>query len=105
VTSILQAIYYFLAQLVCWIMTALILALNLILAALGALLEVLVALLPDMPSGSIPSVPDTITTAAAWVNWVVPVGTVASFFTFILAAWLLWQAVAIALRWAKATSE
>lgn len=103
-TSILQALYDFLSQLVCWIMTALVLTLNLLLAALGALIEALAVLLPDQSEAGIPSVPSEITTAASWVNWVFPVSTVASFFTFIFAAWLLWQAVAIALRWAKATS-
>jgi hypothetical protein len=52
-----------------------------------------------------PSVPPAITTAAAWVNWFFPVNQVALFFSFILAAWLLWQAVAIAMRWAKAIRE
>jgi hypothetical protein len=39
------------------------------------------------------------------VNWVFPVAQVALFFTFILSAWLLWQAVAIAMRWAKALGD
>ena len=102
-TSILQALYDFLSQLVCWIMSALIGALNLILAALGALIATLVSLLPDMPAT--PSAPAAVTTAAGWVNWVFPVAQVALFFTFILSAWILWQAVAIAMRWAKALGD
>lgn len=102
-TAILQAIYDFLEQLVCWIMTALIATLNLLLAALGGLIALLVELMPDMPD--LPAVPAPITTAASWMNWVFPVGTVAVFFTFMLSAWILWQAVAIAMRWAKALGE
>jgi hypothetical protein len=105
VTALLQWLVDFFAQLVCWIMTALVLALNLVLDGLGALIETLVALLPDMPSDSIPAVPAEITTAAAWVNWFFPVSTVSNFFIFLLAAWLLWQAVAIAMRWAKALGD
>jgi hypothetical protein len=85
-------------------MTALVLTLNLILAALGALIETLVELLPNMPD-EVPSVPTEITAVASWVNWFFPVPTVLLFLTFIFGAWLLWQAVAIAMRWAKATSE
>jgi hypothetical protein len=94
----------FFAQLVCWIMTALIGALNLIVAALGALIAAAVALLPDMPE-EIPSVPTELTTAAAWINWLFPVSAVAGLLGFLLTAWVLWQAVVILMRWAKATSE
>ena len=102
-TSLLQAIVDLLNQLVCWIMTALVSTLNLILRALGALIASLVALLPDMPAT--PSVPSPLVTAVGWINWIFPVSAVASFFTFILAAWLLWQAVAVAMRWAKALGD
>jgi hypothetical protein len=102
-TWLLQGIYDILAQLVCWIMTALVSVLNLVLATLGGLLVVLIDLLPDMPA--LPALPSEVTTAAGWVNWIFPVSTVASFFTFILGAWLLWQAVAIAMRWAKAMGD
>jgi hypothetical protein len=105
VTSILQAIYDFLAQLVCWIMTALILALNLLLAALGALIEAAVELLPDLDDADIPEVPGPVTTVAGWVNWFFPVTAALQFLTFLFGAWLLWQVVALGLRWAKATSE
>lgn len=101
--TILQAIYDFLAQLVCWIMTALITTLNLLLAAIGALLVTLIDLLPDMPD--LPATPDPIVTAVGWMNWVFPISTVATFFTFIFGAWLLWQAVAIIMRWAKAMGD
>jgi len=74
-TTILNAIYDFLSQLVCWIMTALVLTLNLILAALGAVMAALAALLPEMSEAGTPSVPTEITAAAGWVNWFFPVDT------------------------------
>jgi hypothetical protein len=105
VTTILQALYDFLSQLVCWVMTALVLTLNLLLAALGALIATLIELLPEMDDASIPAVPSQVTTAASWVNWFFPVNQALLFFIFIFSAWVLWQAVAIAMRWAKALGE
>lgn len=102
-SGILQGILDFLLQLVCWIMTALVLTFNLIIAALGALIAAAIELLPEIDG--VPAVPDEITAAAGWVNWFFPVGTVLNFFTFIVGAWLLWQAVVLGLRWAKATDE
>lgn len=75
-------------------------ALNAIIAALGAGLTAAVAALPDMPA--IPTMPSEFTTAASWVAWAFPVGTVVAALTFTLTVWLAWQLVAIALRWAKA---
>lgn len=102
-TTILNAIYDFLSQLVCWIMTALVLTLNLIIAALGAVLGTLIELLPEIEG--VPAVPDEITTVAGWVNWFFPVGQVSLFFVFIFGAWILWQAVAVIMRWAKAKDD
>jgi len=90
-------------NLVCFIITALVRALNLILVALGALLEAVAALMPDMPA--LPSTPAEVTAVMGWVNWFFPVGTTVAVLTFLLTAWLLWQGVAIGLRWAKATSS
>lgn len=101
--SLLQSLLDFFYQLVCWIMTALIGALNLIIASLGALIVLAVELLPDMPTT--PTVPSEITTAASWVNWIFPVNTVAQIITFLIGAWVLWQAVVLLMRWAKATSQ
>lgn len=101
-TWLLQGIYDVLAQLVCWIMTALVLTLNLLLAAIGLLLEGAVFLLPDMPT--LPALPSEFATALAWVNWFFPVGTAVSIVTFLLTAWVLWQTVVLLLRWAKATN-
>ncbi len=77
-------------------------ALNAIIAALGAVLAALLELLPEMPD--LPAPPTALVTAESWVAWAFPVGTLLDCLAFTLAMWLLWQAVAIALRWAKATS-
>jgi hypothetical protein len=101
-TWLLQQILDFLSLLVCWIMTALVLTLNLLLAALGTLIEGFVILMPDMPD--LPTMPGAMLTALAWINWFFPVGTVVQILTFLFGAWLLWQAVVLILRWAKATN-
>lgn len=90
-------------NLVCFIKTALVHFVNFAIAGLGLLVEALAALLPSMPS--MPSMPSEVTTTLSWVNWFFPVGTVVQFFAFIVAVWLLWQGVAIGLRWAKAVRE
>lgn len=77
-------------------------ALNAIIAALGAVLEPLVELLPEMPA--LPSMPDGFVTAYGWVAWFFPVGTVLDILAFTLTVWLLWSLVVIALRWAKAAN-
>lgn len=100
--GLLQWLVDFFAQLVCWIMTALMGFLNLMLVAIGGLIEAAIMLLPDMPT--VPGVPSEVTQVLAWINWFFPVGTVVSFFTFFLAAWILWQLVVILLRWAKASN-
>ena len=76
-------------------------ALNALIAGLGAVLQALVSLLPDMPE--LPEPPDALIMAESWVAWVFPVGALLTILAFVLAMYLLWQAVAIALRWAKAT--
>jgi hypothetical protein len=78
-------------------------ALNALIAAIGAVLSVLFSILPTMPD--LPDLPDAITTAESWVAWFFPVGTVVDILTFVAAMWLLFQIVALVLRWAKATSE
>lgn len=86
---------------VCWVKTGIVEAVNFLVAGLASAIAALLAVLPEMPET--PALPAEFTSAAAWVNWVFPVSTVADFFTFMLAAWLVWQGVAIGLRWAKAT--
>jgi hypothetical protein len=84
-------------------MRALVLVLNLILEALGALIAALLLLLPPMPD--LPERPAAFDTALGWINWFFPVSAALAFLTFMVTAWVLWQAVAIGLRWAKAIGE
>lgn len=101
--SLLQQIACVLLSIPCFIIYALVGALNLVIAALALFASGLFAVMPGMPA--IPSMPGPMTTALSWVAWAFPVGTVVDIFAFVLVAWLAWQGVAIGLRWAKATSE
>jgi len=80
-----------------------VLAVHGLIAAFAAVLSVLFAALPDMPA--LPELPSTLTMALEWVAWVFPVDTLVDVLGFVLAMWLLWQAVAIALRWARALGD
>lgn len=62
-----------------------------------------VAILPSMPA--LPTMPTAFTTAYAWVAWFFPVNTLLALLASVLAFWLIWQVVVIALRWAKAVNE
>jgi hypothetical protein len=99
-TGLLQWLVDFFGQLVCWIMTALVLFLNLILAALAALVAGLLVLLPPMPDG-LPEPPEQLPTAASWIAWFFPVSTVVEILLFVIAAQLVWWGVQLGLRWAK----
>lgn len=106
-TFILQGIYDILAQLVCWILTALVTFANMVIAFLGALILFFVDLLPSMDDAEdgIPGVPEQFETAGGWINWVFPVSSVLLLLEFIFLAWITWQVVLLVLRWAKATGE
>jgi hypothetical protein len=82
---------------------AVVACLNALIAALGAVLAALFALLPDLPA--LPDLPDSMVTAESWVAWFFPISTVVDILTWGFAMWLLWQAVALALRWAKAIGD
>jgi hypothetical protein len=85
------------------LLEAVVACLNALIAALGAVLAALFALLPDLPD--LPELPDAVTTAESWVAWFFPIGTVVDILVWGFTMWLLWQAVAIALRWAKALGD
>jgi hypothetical protein len=87
----------------CAIIAGLVYALNFVIEGLGALIALMVGLLPDMPT--LPALPSQVTTVLGWINWFFPVETVVTFLTFMVTAWLIWQGVAIGLRWAKAIRE
>jgi hypothetical protein len=74
-------------------------AINALVAALGSVLQGLFDVLPSLPA--LPSPPDALVTAEGWVAWVFPVSTLVDILSWTLVVWLVWQAVALALRWAK----
>jgi hypothetical protein len=73
-------------------------AINGTIAAVGALLALVVALLPHMPAA-----PDLgSATWLGWLNWLVPVGPMLAIAAAMIAAWVFFLAVRVALRWVKA---
>ena len=87
--------------LVCWIETAAVTVLNLLVLAVGSLIALLIAADPvNMPDP--PTLPAAMVTAEGWVAWVFPVHQAVLVFAFVLSAWIAWQVIAIAMRWGKA---
>jgi hypothetical protein len=78
-------------------------AVNSLIEGLGSVLGVLFAVLPDLPP--LPEPPAALVLAESWVAWAFPVTTLLNILAFVLSSWLVWQAVAIALRWAKAINS
>jgi hypothetical protein len=81
------------------IVSALMAVFNAIIGAFTAAFNAAVALLPDMPT--LPTLPVWATDALHWTSWFFPVGTVIDIVVFMVGAWLLWQAVAVAMRWLR----
>jgi hypothetical protein len=98
VISLLSTIVH---MFVCWVETAVVTVINLVVLALGALASALVSADPiDFPT--FPGLGSTFGTAAGWVAWFFPVHTAVLIVAFMFTAWLAWQVIALALRWAKA---
>jgi hypothetical protein len=85
------------------IIAAVVGSVNALIAAMGAAAAAGIALLPNMPD--LPVKPPLFATASGWVAWVFPVNTVWDILVFAIGVWLLWQLVALALRWAKALGD
>lgn len=83
-------------------------ALNMTITGLALIVAGVLAVLPAMPAlplaevDGAPALPGGLSTAAGWVAWFWPIGTTVDIFAFIIAAWIVWLGVSIALRWAKA---
>ena len=75
---------------VCWVETGVTLVINALVAADPI----------DMPDP--PELPAAFDTALGWVAWVFPVATAVEILAFLITAWIAWQVIAIAMRWAKA---
>lgn len=98
--TVLQAILCVLRNLAMSILAVIIMAFNAIVQALGTLLAGLLAILPPFPD--LPTLPTFVTDVIGWVGWFFPVGTVVAILAWFLTIWLIWQGVALALRWGKA---
>lgn len=100
VSGLLNSILCVLRNLALSIIGAIIMAFNAVIVALASVIRTIVQVLPGFPA--LPPLPAEFDTAAGWMAWVFPVSTVVSIVAWFGAIWLLWQAVAIGLRWAKA---
>jgi len=77
-------------------------ALNSVIAGIGAALQAAINLLPDMPA--LPDLPPSFVTAESWVAWFWPIGTTVDVLTFVLGMFIIWNLVAVVLRWARGLS-
>jgi hypothetical protein len=87
---------------VCWIETAVVTVFNILIFAIGGLLAAFAAVMPSIPDA--PSLPGPMTTALGWISWVFPVSTLVDIVAFFTVVWVLWFALSIAMRWAKAVA-
>jgi hypothetical protein len=71
---------------------------NALVAAVGALLAVVVALLPGMPAAPSLGGPDWL----GWLNWLLPIGPMLAIAAAMIACWVTFLIVRVALRWVKA---
>lgn len=76
-------------------------ALNAILAGLVNLANALISTWPiSMPN--LPDLPSGLVTAVGWVEWTpLPVAAGLAFFMFAIGVWLLWQVLALVLRFVR----
>jgi uncharacterized membrane protein YozB (DUF420 family) len=102
VFGLLSQILCVLQNLAFSVLAVIIMAFNAILEALATLLAGLIYVLPPFPD--LPSMPAVMVTVLGWINWVFPVGTVVLILAWMAGVWLLWQGIAIALRWARVVS-
>ena len=71
---------------------------NFVIQAFGALAGVLVGLLPTFPDAPAPPSSGII----AYANWFVPLAPIIAAIGMFIVLWLVWLLLAIALRWVKA---
>jgi hypothetical protein len=103
ILSILRSILCAIQNLALSILAVIVMAFNAVIKAIATLLAGLLRVLPDFPD--LPTLPVEFETASAWMAWVFPVGTVVAIVAWFAVVWLVWQGVALGLRWAKATSQ
>jgi len=82
-------------QLALW---AFVSAVNLVIAALGGFIALVIGLFPQLPTA--PGPPDS--GVLQWVNYFLPLGGLVALFTTFVAVWISFLGIRVALRWAKA---
>src|SRR4051794_41325965 len=82
-------------QLVLW---AIVSALNLILAAIGAVIGAVTSLFPALPA--VPGPPDS--GVLQWIAYIYPMGAMLAALATFLACWVAFLLIRIPLRWVKA---
>jgi hypothetical protein len=98
VTSLLQGIWNTVkafGELVLW---ALVSAINLVIAAVGAFIGLVLSLLPGFPAVPDLDQPE----AAGWLAWALPVAGIITAFSALVVTYTIFLAIRIALRWVKA---
>lgn len=101
-SSISNWLHDFFSQIVCWFKSGLVEAFNAVVAAIAAVIGALASVLPNMPD--FPTLPDPLPEILGWIAWVFPVHQAVLVLAFLVTAWLVWQAVAMAMRWARMLS-
>jgi hypothetical protein len=91
-----QAVVDMLEQLGIFVLWAVISGLNLLIEGLGAIIDVLLEVLPQMPA--VPAVP----TVVGMLNWVAPVGALLGILSTFVVFYITFLAVRIIGRWVKA---
>lgn len=101
-----------LSKILCWIrqigamvLNAFIDTINLLIVGLGALFQATVDAWP-INAPALPSVPDVLVTAIAWIRWSpFPIVAVLAFFAFWLTVTVAWMLIGPILRWTKFGAE
>jgi hypothetical protein len=86
-------------NLVCWIKTAGVELLNLLIVGIGSIWSSAVGLLPGMPDQ--PTLPGSVDTAFGFARWAVPWDYLVTLFEADVAILLAWFVAAALLRWVK----
>lgn len=100
--ALLQTIVCVLLQIPYFALWAGIMTFNAVIAAIGAIIVPLVALMPEIPDLDMPS---QIVTVLGWINWIFPVSTVIDIVVFAVLVYVTWFLIVLMLRWAKATDQ
>jgi hypothetical protein len=97
VLSFLEKIWHAVLDVPFLILGLLVEAINGVIAAIAALAKFLLGLLPSFPDP--PGEPDG--GLLAWLLWMVPLGTMLSLFSILVAMWIGFLAIKTALNWVK----